>query len=182
MKGWALVEAGQASTIRYRERLHAPLRWWVQLTMFLASCWIALIVSTPQWLAWTATAGLCLVGYGLMAYVGLVRVEVTDTELRAGRAHIARDLLGPPAGLDREHTRRVLGVDADARAWLVTRPYIRYSVRVPVLDETDPVPYWLISTRHPSRLLAALGTAPSGPASRPPGSPRAGEARAETSD
>ncbi len=49
------------------------------------------------------------------------------------------------------------GVDADARAFLVTRPYLKRSVLVPVLDPDDRTPYWLISTRHPDRLAAALG-------------------------
>ena len=33
----------------YSERLHVPLRWWVQATMFLATLWLAFIVSIPEW-------------------------------------------------------------------------------------------------------------------------------------
>jgi hypothetical protein len=29
-------------------------------------------------------------------------------------------------------------------------------VRVPILDPADPAPYWVLSTRHPERLAAAL--------------------------
>ena len=36
----------------YSERLHVPLRWWVQATMFLATVWLAFIVALPAWLAW----------------------------------------------------------------------------------------------------------------------------------
>ena len=83
-------------------------------------------------------------------------VEVTDDGL-PGRA---RPDPGRPARhpevLDPEGTRRVLGVDADARAYLVTRPYLKHSVRVPVSDPDDPAPYWLVATRHPDRLARAL--------------------------
>jgi hypothetical protein len=70
-------------------------------------------------------------------------------------------LLGTPEQLDKDATRRVLGVEADARAYLVTRPYLKHAVRVPVHDPADPTPYWLVATRHPERLAAAL--TPSGP-------------------
>jgi len=140
----------------YRERLTVPLRWWVQATMFLATIWLALIVSTPPWLAWTATGACTAVVFGLLGYVGSTLVEVTHGELRAGRARIPTRLLGVPEQLDKDDTRRVLGVDADARAYLLTRPYLKRSVRVPVHDAADPTPYWLVTTRHPDRLAAAL--------------------------
>ncbi|RLV49238.1 DUF3093 domain-containing protein [Nocardioides mangrovicus] len=140
----------------YSERLVPPLRWWVQATMSLAVIWLAMIVSTPAWLAWTGTGAFAAVTYGLLAYIGSARVVVTGAELRAGRAHIARGLLGTPVALDVAQTRRVLGVDADARAFLLSRPYLTTAVRVPVLDPADPAPYWLIASRHPERLVAAL--------------------------
>ena len=56
LTGFCLVS--EDMSVRYRERLSVPLRWWVQATMFLATLWLAFIVSTPPWLAWTAT-GAC---------------------------------------------------------------------------------------------------------------------------
>jgi len=47
-------------------------------------------------------------------------------------------------------------VDADARAFLLLRPYLRRAVMVPVQDPADPTPYWLVSTRQPERLVRAL--------------------------
>lgn len=149
----------------YRERLHAPLRWWVQATMFLATVWLAMIVAVPTWLAWAGSAALLAGVYGLLGWLGAVRVEVRDGTLYAGPARIDVALLGPAEPLDKEATRRVHGIEADARAFLVTRPYISRAVKVPVLDPEDPTPYWLVSTRHPRTLAAALsphGSAPTG--------------------
>jgi hypothetical protein len=67
--------------------------------------------------------------------------------------------LAAPEALDEDATRRAFGVEADARAFLLLRPYLRRSVRVHVLDPDDPVPYWLVSTRHPDRLTEALSAA-----------------------
>jgi hypothetical protein len=140
----------------YRERLHVPLRWWVQATMFLATVWLAFIVALPGWLAWGGSLVLLAMVYGLFAWIGSARVEVRDGVLYAGSAAISLDFLGTPEPLDKEGTRRVHGVDADARAYLLMRPYLSRSVRVPIEDPSDPTPYWLVSTRHPRRLAAAL--------------------------
>ena len=61
--------------------------------------------------------------------------------------------------LDAETTRLLAGRQADARAYLLLRPYLRRSVRVDVVDPADPTPYWLLATRHPDRLAAALSAA-----------------------
>ena len=150
----------------YAEHLRVPLRWWVQATMFLATVWLAFIVSTPPWLAWTASAVLLAGTYGLFWLLGSALIEVRDGVLRAGRAHIPLHLLGTPEPLDAEGTRRVHGVEADARAFLLTRPYLKRSLRVPVTDPADPTPYWLLSTRHPSALAAAISAQADAPSDR----------------
>lgn len=155
-----------AGTVSYRERLRVPLRWYVQATMFLATVWLALVVSTPAWLAWAGTAAFTLVTFGLLALIGSPLVQVADGQLRAGRARIPTRLLGPPEPLDKDGTRRVLGVEADARAFLLMRPYLKRSVRIPVHDPADPTPYWVVCTRHPDRLAAALTSTGEAPAPR----------------
>jgi hypothetical protein len=144
------------ATPGYTERLHVPLRWWVQATMFLATVWLAFIVALPAWLAWGGSGALLAAVYGLFAWIGSSRVEVRDGVLYAGAAQISVRFLGPAEPLDKDATRRVHGVEANARAFLLTRPYISLSVRVPIEDPSDPAPYWLISTRHPRQLAAAL--------------------------
>ena len=151
------------TSVAYSEHLYVPLRWWVQATMLLASLWLAFVVAMPAWAAWSATGVVLAVTFGLMAWFGSVRVAVRDGTLYAGPAHISLDLLGPAEPLDAEETRRVHGVDADARAFLLTRPYLKRSVKVVVEDPADRTPYWLVSTRHPRELAAALS------AGRPPG-------------
>jgi hypothetical protein len=57
-------------------------------------------------------------------------------------------------------------VEADARAYLLLRPYLKRAVRIEITDPADPAPYWLLSTRRPDQLAGVLtglnGSAPTG--------------------
>lgn len=140
----------------YRERLGVPLRWWVQGTMLVASLWLAVVVALPAAAAWAVTAvAMALLTLGLLSY-GAARVVVGDGVFRAGRAHIGAAHLGRAVALDPEATRRTAGREADVRAFLLLRPYLKRAVRVEITDPSDPAPYWLVSTRHPEELARAL--------------------------
>ena len=77
--------------------------------------------------------------------------------------------------LDAAGTRARSGVEADARAHLVLRPWVSTTVELTLADPADPVPYWLVSTRRPGALASALGRLPTpGPATAGvPAEPRA---------
>ncbi len=140
----------------YDERLGVPLRWWALATMFLASMLLAFLVATPTWVALTGTALLSAALLGGFWSYGKARVTVRDGLLTAGRARISVEHVGAVQALDADATRRLAGRDADARAYLLLRPYLRRAVRIAIVDPADPTPYWLVSTRRPTRLAAAL--------------------------
>ena len=50
----------------------------------------------------------------------------------------------------------VLGRQLDPAAYVVHRAWIGPMVLLVLDDPDDPTPYWLVSTRHPDRVLAAL--------------------------
>jgi hypothetical protein len=146
----------------YQERLRVPLRWWAQGTMLIASLWLVLIVALDPkapWLAWLIT-GLAMAALAacLRSYGG-ARIVVGDGWFRAGRARIETTYVGTAEPLDAEQTRRISGPEADARAFLMLRPYLKQSVRVEITDPADPAPYWLVSSRHPRALAGALNQA-----------------------
>ena len=140
----------------YAERLTVPLRWWVQGTMLVASLWLAVLAATPEVVAWSVTAVAVAVMVALFVGYGRPRVAVADGTLRAGRAHIALEHVGEVTALDAEGVRRQAGVDADARAYLLLRPYLKRGVRVDITDPADPAPYWLVSCRRPERVVSAV--------------------------
>lgn len=142
--------------MEYAERLNVPLRWWVQGTMMVATLWLAVVVAVPVLVAGAiALVAGGVVTAGFLAY-GAARLEVDAGEFRAGRAHIPTSYVGAVTALDEEATRATAGRDADARAYLVLRPWLKRAVRVEITDPGDPTPYWLVSTRHPRELAEAL--------------------------
>jgi hypothetical protein len=150
----------------YAERLSAPVSWWpLTLGVVVAFALIAprgVAVHGVNVTAWEI--GLLLgLGLPVLAFLlgtGRTRVVVTDGRLVAGGAAVAVAALGPVTPVDRTALRRLLGPGADPRAHVVYRGWVRTAV---VADVVDPAagaaPYWLVSTRHPDRLAAAIEAA-----------------------
>ncbi len=141
----------------YSERLTAPISWWLSAAAFAVVWGWILLVATTWTIAIVTTVvvgALCL--FAVWRF-GSLRLSADDSGLRAGSAFLDAAHLGDVEILHRADYRRRLGVDADARAHLVTRPYLDRGVLVRVRDAADPTPYWLLSSRRPEALAAALG-------------------------
>lgn len=141
----------------YRERLVAPLSWWVVAGAFgLVWGWLMLVAANRSIAIGTALLATALAGSLVWSY-GSIVVDAGPNGLRVGTAHLPSAHIGAVEALDPRGFREQLGPHADARAWLRTRPYIEAGIRVEVADPSDPTPYWLVSSRRPEALAAALG-------------------------
>ncbi len=145
-----------AASTPYSETLSVPLRWWAIVTMFHASALLALLVAGLGVWSFAVMAAVVAITVAVLVAYGAARIEVGERELAAGRARVPLHLLAHPRPLDADATSARIGPLADARAYLLLRPYVARSVVVEVTDPGDPTPYWLISTRHPQRLAEAL--------------------------
>jgi hypothetical protein len=144
----------------FRERLTVPVAWWVLAALFALS----LLLASGFYLGpvWGIGSALVTMAVAAAVFTSLSIVVTVDAdELRVGRAVIERPYIGACSALDAEAAERRGGVGADARAHLVLRPYIRTAVEIVLADPDDPVPYWLVSSRRPARLAAALSPVPS---------------------
>jgi hypothetical protein len=147
---------GQPAPASFEERLWVPMRWWLAALLLVASLWLALLVSTPALVTWAATGTAVLLALVLLLGYGGARIAVGPEGVTAGRACLDWPACGEVVALDAERTRAVRGVDADARAFLLLRPYLSQSVQVMVGDPHDPTPYWLLSSRRPQTLAATV--------------------------
>ena len=138
----------------YREKLW-PTPWIYIATLLLvpASILVLAPVSLPAGIATGITLYLAAVGsLTLTAPV----IEVRDGMLRAGRAAISLDQTGEAVPAFDADARIERGTGLDARAFLVIRGWVQPVVRVPITDPADPAPYWLLSSRRPRELAAAI--------------------------
>jgi len=141
----------------YSERLTAPLSWWFSAAAF-AAVWGWLVLVATNWpIATSVAAVVAAFSFAAVWRYGSLLITVNDDGLKVGRATLPRPHIGVTEALDRTHYRHRLGTGADARAHLVTRPYLDRGVLVTVDDHADPTPYWLLSSRRPEALAATLG-------------------------
>jgi hypothetical protein len=140
----------------YQETLWAPVSWWALGAGAVAAVWWCFYVATPVRVAWVAVvvAAVAVVG-GLVRYGG-ARVSTDSAGLHAGRAVLPWPCVGAVEVLDADSARDLLGVHADARAYLLVRTYCRGAVKIAVNDDRDPTPYWVVSTRHADELAGHL--------------------------
>jgi Protein of unknown function (DUF3093) len=144
----------------FRERLTVPAIWWVLAGLFALSVLLAIGAYLGAVWGVGVSVATMLVAIAIFTSASTV-ISVDASQIRIGRASIDHAYIAGCRALDAEQTRRRAGVEADARAHLVLRPYIKTAVEITLDDEDDPVPYWLVSTRHPQQLAAALHSASS---------------------
>jgi DUF3093 family protein len=143
----------------YHERLRVPVSWWV-LGMTSVLMLGAGFLAGFDWEPALAVYGILTVS--LAAFLigwGLLRTEVADGELRVGRDRLPLALAGEVTALDEEQTRALRGPRADPGAYLMARPYLPRSVYIAVDEPAVRGPYWLIGTRRPEELAAAIEAA-----------------------
>ena len=140
----------------YRERLW-PAPW-----VFIATA-LVIPASLLVFLPISTIAGVicAIVLYGAIVITLLVTtptVEVTADSFAAGRAHLPLTAVAAAEAFEGVDATAQRGTRLDARAWLLLRGWIPGVVRVQLDDPSDPTPYWLVSTRRPKQLAAALST------------------------
>lgn len=158
----------------YWERLYLPWYHWL-LPLFAAGLLAAEVnmgyPGVRAWLPYVITIPLTLL---ILWRFGSAKVEVRDGELWVGEAHLPLRYAGETQIIPGNLKRQVLGPAFDPAAFALHRSWVGPMVWIHVTDEADPTPYWLVSTRHPERLVAAID------AGRP--APQAADDEPETID
>ena len=150
----------------HRERLWPSAGVWIGCCLVAAAMGLVVLTVTSATVAVAVSIVAVLLPAAALAATSAV-VEVRGGELQAGRARVPLSALGRVRVLDADRMSALRGVEADARAYLCQRSWLPRGVAVEVVDPDDPVPYWLISSRRPERLAAALNRANGEPPRKP---------------
>lgn len=141
----------------YRERLSVPVAWWAVSVTCMAFGGLEIFGGFNWEVAVFVYA--VLTGFFLVPLfvLGRAAVVVDETAIHAGGKDLPLTQVRAATPLDVEGTRRALGPAADPAAHVVLRGWIRTAVLIRVRG-TGPTPYWLVSSRDPAALAAALRT------------------------
>lgn len=142
----------------FRERLYVPLRWWVIATLGVAIGGAEVFAGFHWRVALIVYAVLGVPTAALLLATGHLTITVDRRGLHARGETLAVDQMLEMQHLDHERTKQQLGPGGDRNAHLVARGYVAESVAIRTTEDTG-VPYWLVSTRKPDALIAALTAA-----------------------
>lgn len=141
----------------YRERLWPSIWIFIITALVIPASLLVFLPINP--IAGVVTAAVLYLGSIAILIFTAPVIEVTTSTLAAGRASLPMDLAGVPEAFTTSEAVLERGQRLDARAWVVIRGWVSPVVKVPVTDPADPTPYWLMSSRRPNELVAAIETA-----------------------
>lgn len=152
-----------AARVYYAERRRVPWWWWaITLAVAIPSVEVVAVfapegVSHRGWqsaaIAFVAT--VVVVAAALLA-LSRSRIRVDEQGLWADDELLPTSDIGRIRVLDVEETRLVLGRQAHVGARLSIKPWLHRAIQVEIADPADATPYWVVATRTPKALAAAI--------------------------
>jgi len=142
--------------IVYRERLRAPL-WW-----YLVAVGVAVILAAEFHIAeetltdWIPYCTLVPLSVAIVWFLGHSDLRIGAGELRIRDAHLPIEYVTGAVALDAATLRRVVGREGDPAAFISIRPWIGPGAQLWLDDPDDPTPYWVVSSRRPDDVVAAI--------------------------
>ncbi len=128
----------------------------ISFAFFLISS-IGVIFASAYGSSWGWVITLLLT---ISTFVGIYRsrliIEVKDGKLFVAGAKIEKKYIGEVSALNSSEMKRLRGRDANAIAFTEVRFWIKGGVKIEVNDANDPVPYWLVSSKHTEKLVSAI--------------------------
>jgi len=141
----------------YRERLTVPAAWWILAVPVIVLLGAYGIYANLSGAVVVIIYAVFTVGCAAVLLVwGSGLIEVGGGELRAAGAVLPLSQVTGVRALDARQAEAMRGPRADPAARTLIRPYLKTAVYVAVHDPAGQVPYWLIGTRRPGELAAAI--------------------------
>ena len=137
----------------FSERLLAPWWWWLVALGITAGAAAELQNGDGLPVLYVVLPGLAL---ALLVTVSSQRLRVEGGVLHVPCARAPVTAFGTAELVQGSDLRTWLGPRAQRSAHVRVRPWLTTAVRLEVVDPADDTPYWLVGTRRPDALLAAL--------------------------
>jgi uncharacterized protein (DUF58 family) len=142
------------AVVLFTERLWPTIWIWL-VAAGLAGAGILVFAPISMTAGYTAAAVLFAIMTVLLV-TSTPAITVTAEKLQVGRATIERRFVGEATAFRGKDATAERGVRLNGLAYLCIRGWVDPVVRIEITDPSDRTPYWLVSTRHPDELVAAL--------------------------
>ena len=143
----------------YRERLLVPVSYWLLAVPVALTLGAEAYFFVDGFIPPLVIVALYAIIAAFLVHWNSATLEVTGAVLRAGKDTLALGDVGEVVALDQKQTTALGGPRADPAALTLLRPYLKRAVYVSLADPAQGVPYWLVATRHPAELAAAIENA-----------------------
>jgi hypothetical protein len=140
----------------YRERLLVPVSYWLLAVPVVVSLGAEAYFFVDGWIPPLVICVFGAIVATFLVHWSAATIEVTGSVLRAGSDTLALTEAGQVLALDQRQAAQLRGPKGDPAAHLLLRPYLKRAVYVGLADPSEGVPYWLVATRHPEELAAAI--------------------------
>lgn len=145
-----------ASDDDYREALRTPWWWYVVAAGVAGLLAAEFRVAGLRQTVWIPFGVLIPLSLFIVWWLGRARLEISGSELRVRGAHLPLRYASGAIALDERTLRLVVGREGDPAAYVSIRPWIGPGVQIWLDDADDPTPYWIVSSRHPQRVVEAV--------------------------
>jgi hypothetical protein len=140
----------------YRERLLVPLAYWLLSVPAVVVLGAEAYFFVDGWIPILVICLLMAVVAVFLVHWSAATIEVAGGVLRAGPDTLVLGEAGDVVALDPRQAAALGGPRADPAAHILLRPYLKRAVYIGLADPEPGVPYWLVATRHPEALAAAI--------------------------
>ena len=140
----------------YRERLLVPVSYWLLTVPVVVTLGAEAYFFVDGIIPPLVIVALFAIVATFLVHWSTATIEVAGGVLRAGKDALALSEADEVVALDEKQATALRGPRADPAAHILLRPYLKRAVYVGLADPGEGVPYWLVATRRPEELAAAI--------------------------
>ena len=148
-------------TVCYREKLTLPY-WCLALGVIFSSIILAEIrIAIPDIPTWLIFLFLVVIFSFVTLLVNNTEIMITNHDSTGIEVYVRKACISSGAVLKAVEVpssvkSTTMGRQLDPSAYVVHKAWIGPMILLILDDPYDPTPYWLVSTRYPKKLLAAI--------------------------
>lgn len=156
----------------YTERLWIPIWWWVAAFAIAALIGYEIGLAVRSVPGWIFIVAMLPVAAAVCLWLSRDQISISHDGSASrdprspegtldlkGKAHLPLAAISRTVAVPASARSAAMGRQLDPEAFVAQRTWVKTMVLIVLDDPDDPTPYWLVSSRRPDRLMAALGSA-----------------------